>query len=142
MPIRSGQINMGRNHLVGLAAALVVSAGIVTYSRGDEKKDVCRLIVKESGGEKALGAKERLNPQVTEERIRLRQRRNEPDGWMILGLEGGAVEETLGPYVVSGAWWHREVHREYHFVRTGKTGWLWVYFDRRRRRWYLQGTVE
>jgi protein ImuB len=71
-----------------------------------------------------------------------RQRRQEPDGWMILGLEGGAVEEVVGPYVVSGGWWRREVHREYHFVRTAKAGWLWVYFDRQRRRWFLQGAVE
>jgi protein ImuB len=71
-----------------------------------------------------------------------RQRRNEPDGWMILGLEGGPVEEVHGPYVISGGWWVREVQREYHFVRTARSGWLWVYFDRRRRRWFLQGAVQ
>lgn len=71
-----------------------------------------------------------------------RQRRNEPDGWMILGLEGGAVEEVIGPYVVSGGWWKREVHREVHYVRTARSGWLWVYFDRHRRRWFLLGSVE
>lgn len=75
-------------------------------------------------------------------RVLSRQRRREPDGWMIAGLEGGAVEEVLGPYVVSGGWWARPVHREYHFVRTANAGWLWVYFDRRRRRWMLQGAVE
>lgn len=71
-----------------------------------------------------------------------RQRRDEPDGWMILGLEGGAVEEVIGPYVVSGGWWVREVHRELYYVRTARSGWLWVYFDRRRRRWFLLGDVE
>ena len=70
------------------------------------------------------------------------QRRNEPDGWMILGLEGGPVREVLGPYRISGGWWVREVQREYHYVRTDRTGWLWVYFDRRRRRWFAQGVVE
>jgi protein ImuB len=70
------------------------------------------------------------------------QRRNEPDGWMILGLEGGPVREVLGPYRVSGGWWVREVQREYHYIRTDRTGWLWVYFDRRRRRWFAQGIVE
>ena len=70
------------------------------------------------------------------------QRRHEPDGWMILGLEGGAVEEVIGPYVIEGAWWHREVHRELHYVRTAHSGWLWVYFDRRRRRWFQVGSVE
>ena len=53
-------------------------AVVVRHPRGEEKKDVCRLILKESGGEKVLGAKARFNPQVTDERIRLRQRRNEP----------------------------------------------------------------
>jgi protein ImuB len=69
-------------------------------------------------------------------------RRKEPDGWLITGLGGGAVEEVRGPYVISGGWWTRTVHREYHYVRTSRSGWLWVYFDRRRRRWYLQGSVE
>ena len=61
---------------------------------------------------------------------------------MILGLEGGPVEEVRGPYLISGGWWVREVQREYHFVRTTRSGWLWVYFDRRRRRWFLQGAVQ
>ena len=34
------------------------------------------------------------------------------------------------------------LEREYHYVRTEREGWLWVYFDRRRRRWFLQGSVE
>jgi protein ImuB len=71
-----------------------------------------------------------------------RQRRNEPDGWMILGLEGGAVQQLHGPYILSGGWWVRELAREYYYLRTPKTGWLWVYFDRRRRRWFWQGVVE
>jgi len=69
-------------------------------------------------------------------------RRKEPDGWLIIGLGGGAIEEVRGPYVISGGWWARAVHREYHYVRTSRSGWLWVYFDRRRRRWFLQGSVE
>lgn len=68
--------------------------------------------------------------------------RREPDGWMILGLEGGAVEEVVGPFVIEGGWWVREVRREIHYVRTASSGWLWVYYDRRRRRWFLQGAVE
>lgn len=71
-----------------------------------------------------------------------RQRRNDPEGWMIAGLEGGAVQDLRGPWTVSGGWWVREVQREYHYVRTEREGWLWVYFDRRRRRWFLQGSVE
>ncbi|MEZ4649501.1 MAG: DNA polymerase Y family protein [Candidatus Eisenbacteria bacterium] len=68
--------------------------------------------------------------------------RHEPDGWLVTGIEGGSAEEILGPYVVSGGWWHRAIHREYHYIRTDKGKWLWVYYDRERRRWYLQGEVE
>lgn len=68
--------------------------------------------------------------------------RHEPDGWLVTGLEGGSAEEILGPYIVSGGWWRRPVHREYHYIRTDKGRWLWVYYDRERRRWYLQGEVE
>ena len=28
------------------------------------------------------------------------------------------VMRTLGPYVVSGGWWNRTVHREYHYAET------------------------
>jgi protein ImuB len=68
--------------------------------------------------------------------------RHEPDGWLITGVEGGAVEEILGPYVVSGGWWRKRVHREYHYARTDQGRWLWIYHDRERRRWFYQGDVE
>ena len=68
--------------------------------------------------------------------------RHEPDGWLIKGLEGRAVEETVGPFVISGGWWRRDVHREYHFARTQAGTWLWIYYDRERRRWMQQGSVE
>jgi len=58
------------------------------------------------------------------------------------GLEFGPVVRLLGPYVVSGGWWMSTVHREYHFVETRRGDLLWTYYDRKRRRWYLQGTVE
>jgi protein ImuB len=68
--------------------------------------------------------------------------RHEPDGWMLRGLEQGPVVRVFGPYVVSGGWWHRTVHREYHFAETRTGEMLWVYYDRPRRRWFLQGRVE
>ena len=68
--------------------------------------------------------------------------RHEPDGWMLRGLSQGPVVRMLGPYVVSGGWWRRTVHREYHFVETQKGELLWIYYDRGRRRWYLHGRVE
>jgi hypothetical protein len=54
----------------------------------------------------------------------------------------GRVDHMTGPYIVSGGWWNREVHREYHYARTEDGEILWVYYDRRRRRWFLTGKVE
>jgi protein ImuB len=67
---------------------------------------------------------------------------HEPDGWMLHGLKQGPVTRVQGPYVVSGGWWNRPIHREYHFAETGRGELLWVYYDRDRRRWFLQGRVE
>lgn len=67
--------------------------------------------------------------------------RYEPDGWLVLGLNSGRVVERVGPYVVSGGWWRRAVQREYHYARTESGRWLWIYFDRERRRWMWQGEV-
>ena len=61
---------------------------------------------------------------------------------MLRGLEQGPVSQVHGPYVVSGGWWTRHVHREYHFAETRGGELLWVYYDRVRRRWFLQGRVE
>jgi len=68
--------------------------------------------------------------------------RQEPDGWMLQGLEQGPVVRVQGPYVVSGGWWNRPLRREYHFAETQSGEMLWVYYDRPRRRWFLQGRVE
>jgi protein ImuB len=54
----------------------------------------------------------------------------------------GRVIRFVGPYVVSGGWWVAAVHREYHFIETARGDLLWAYYDRRRRRWFLQGSVE
>ena len=68
--------------------------------------------------------------------------RHEPDGWMPRSLDQGPVFRTLGPYVVSGGWWRKAVHREYHYAETRKGELLWIYYDRPRRRWFLHGRVE
>ncbi len=47
-----------------------------------------------------------------------------------------------GPFLVTGGWWQGEVRRAYCFVRTGAGELRWVYHDRRRQRWMLQGRVE
>lgn len=58
------------------------------------------------------------------------------------------VRRIAGPYVVSGGWWHAshdadaETHREYYFVRTAEGAILWVYYDRGKERWFVQGEVS
>lgn len=68
--------------------------------------------------------------------------RQEPDGWLLRGIAEGRVERLLGPYVVAGAWWQREVRRDYYFAQTSRGELLWIYYDRNRRRYYLAGRVE
>jgi protein ImuB len=68
--------------------------------------------------------------------------RREPDGWLIARFQDGPIDEILGPYLVSGGWWTREIARAYYYVRTRSGRWLWIYNDQKRRRWFLQGEVE
>lgn len=56
-------------------------------------------------------------------------------------------EWTLqGPFRASGGWWVREVDRNYYFAQTPNPITspiiLWVFYDRPRRRWFLQGWME
>jgi protein ImuB len=69
-----------------------------------------------------------------------RQLRN--DGWLIRGADHGPVTHSAGPYVVSGGWWVRAVHREYSIVLTRRGELLWIYQDKRRRRLFLHGEYE
>lgn len=68
--------------------------------------------------------------------------RHEPDGWMLRGLEQGPVVRVNGPYAITGFWWRTPVARDYHFAETKAGERLWVFYDRGKRRWYLQGEVE
>ncbi len=69
-------------------------------------------------------------------------RHREPKAALAHMFEDRLIEETIGPYLVSGGWWVREVQREYYFVRTESGRWLWLYYDRRRKCWFLHGEVE
>jgi protein ImuB len=64
------------------------------------------------------------------------------NGHVLGGNVHGRVDHMTGPYIVSGGWWNREIHREYHYARTEDGEILWVYYDRPRRRWFLAGKVE
>ena len=47
-----------------------------------------------------------------------------------------------GPYVVAAEWWKHDTEREYHFVETKRGRILWIYHDRLRSCWMVQGFVE
>jgi len=64
------------------------------------------------------------------------------DGWLILGPKHGNIDKLTGPYVFSGGWWNREIQREYYYAETRAGDLLWLYYDRVRRRWFLQGSIE
>jgi protein ImuB len=64
------------------------------------------------------------------------------DGWLLLSVEHGPVTKMHGPYVLSGRWWRDETHRDYYFAETKRGDLLWLYHDRHRRHWFLQGLVE
>jgi protein ImuB len=74
--------------------------------------------------------------------LRSPERHTRNDGWLPGTLSQGPVVRMTGPYVVSGGWWHHEVHRDYHFIETQNGEVLWAFYDRPRRRWFLQGTLE
>lgn len=52
------------------------------------------------------------------------------------------VARLHGPYVVSGGWWARDVQRDYFFAETRQGDVFWIYNDRQRQRWFVQGRVE
>jgi len=64
------------------------------------------------------------------------------DGWLVLGPQYGNIDKLTGPYVFAGGWWNREIQREYYYAETRGGDLLWLYYDRVRRRWFLQGAVE
>ncbi len=70
----------------------------------------------------------------------------EPDGWLLRGIEHGPVETFTGPYRIAGGWWRspsgRSLSRDYFFVRLRRGDVCWVFFDRERRSWFLEGRVE
>ena len=61
-----------------------------------------------------------------------------PGEWM----PGPTARRVQGPHVISGGWWAGEQQREYYFAESSRGEWLWVYYDRRRGRWFQQGRVE
>ena len=58
------------------------------------------------------------------------------------GTREDTVMTLMGPYVISGGWWRREIHRAYHFAETREGELLWVFYDRAQQAWFVQGRVE
>lgn len=87
---------------------------------------------------------------------RPRELRN--DGWQPRDPAQGTIVAVHGPFVVDGGWWlgraalsstselgselGSEVHREYAYVLTQRGDALWIYHDRKRRRWLEEGYVD
>jgi protein ImuB len=70
------------------------------------------------------------------------RRLNREDGWQPRRPEQGPIVRLVGPYVLSGGWWQREVRRDYYFASTRRGDLLWVYYDRDRATWFECGLVE
>lgn len=66
--------------------------------------------------------------------------------WLRRALERGSVRGCAGPYRISGGWWRRlsgrPVTRDYYFVRLERGEVCWIFFDRERDSWFLEGRVE
>lgn len=65
----------------------------------------------------------------------------EPDGWLLDGARHGPVERLDGPYLIEGGWWRTEIRREYYFAEMRSGALYWIFYDRRRRRWFRQGQI-
>lgn len=83
----------------------------------------------------------RSSPQVAAVRSLVRRIYTSP-----APLPGFRLGESIGPYVVSGGWWggppQHGIRREYHFASNADGNLWWVYYDHRRRQFFLQGFVE
>jgi len=65
--------------------------------------------------------------------------KHEPDMWL---RSYGAIVRMHGPSRVSGGWWIKRIERDYYFIETQTGDILWVYYDRPRRKWFLQGMID
>jgi protein ImuB len=120
------RINLPRNHLNGLNPSTVLRAGSAE-----------RLNSLNSPVVKVLVRRVYAKPH----RLDGGPYHSHQDGWL-LGTKQGAVDKLAGPYIFSGGWWNREIQREYYFAETRRGDLLWLYYDRVRRGWFWQGSVE
>lgn len=57
-------------------------------------------------------------------------------------VHAGERFTLTGPYRTSGGWWVREVARDYYYARSPRDELLWLFFDHRRKAWFLQAWVD
>lgn len=50
--------------------------------------------------------------------------------------------EMTGPYRLQTGWWTGEIARDYFFAERADGAVLWLFRDRRERRWYIHGQVD
>lgn len=96
--------------------------------------------------ETPLSLSRRLWPQPQEVGGQLRagppgSRDDPPPPPPLYALGYGEVVHLRGPWVVAGGWWRREVIREEYYVETSTGALLWMYWDRMRGRWFIQGDL-
>ena len=79
-----------------------------------------------------------LKPQCIGDRVHTTR----DDNWLLHRNVNGVIIRLDGPYILKGGWWLKPIHREYNFATTQTGRLLWVYYDRKRRQWFLHGEVE
>lgn len=81
-------------------------------------------------------------PEASQARKRLLVRRFYVTPEPLSHTRTAELRRAVGPFIFSGDWWMRECHREYYFAESSTGKLLWLYFDRGRAAWFMQGEVE
>ena len=79
-----------------------------------------------------------IKPQCIGDRVHTTR----DDSWLLHRNVKGVIIKLDGPYILKGGWWLKSIHREYNFATTQSGRLLWVYYDRKRKQWFLHGEVE
>lgn len=53
-----------------------------------------------------------------------------------------AIVGLVGPYRIDGGWWGRGASRDYYYAERADGALLWLFRDRPRQAWFLQGVVD
>lgn len=56
-------------------------------------------------------------------------------------LDAATLKPRIGPFVVSGGWWARQVTRQYYFIETERGELLYCFYDAERGRLMLHGAL-